>query len=361
MKTSPCRSLLKVTPLAAVLAALAPASALADFSGSDSLASKSAKWDQPVANNGGGKTIFQNSRIEYTVKSPTTEDLSVFRWTPNQGSYTKNWYIQVDTHLDAVALSEGSYANMQLVVLKTGDFNKGYSFSLNRFRNTQMPSSYVTGFEGGIFESNNHAYTKNSTLNATLRVHFNSSAKTLTGSWSAGKGWKFFAPVSIAGWNMTSSDTFTAALAGDSGNDGVGANVGPVIASGKGWFTNFKAGPATPDLAVEQPTGTHLSDGRGKTNFGTILVGGSGVVKSFTVSNAGTARLVGKSITKTGANAADFTIVPPSKTNYAPGDSSTFKVTFKPKAKGMRTAVIHISTNDPTGAPFDINLTGSGK
>jgi hypothetical protein len=50
----------------------------------------------------------------------------------------------------------------------------------------------------------------------------------------------------------------------------------------------------------------------------------------------------------------------PPKTSLAPGSSTTFKVIFKPSAKGTRKANIHIKSNDADENPFDIKLTGQG-
>jgi hypothetical protein len=44
----------------------------------------------------------------------------------------------------------------------------------------------------------------------------------------------------------------------------------------------------------------------------------------------------------------------------APGASTTFKVTFGPKAKGTRTAQIQVKSNDPNENPFDVTVSGKG-
>jgi hypothetical protein len=50
----------------------------------------------------------------------------------------------------------------------------------------------------------------------------------------------------------------------------------------------------------------------------------------------------------------------PGKTSLAPGTSTTFKVTFKPAAKGKRVAALAIASNDPDEDPFGIKLSGEG-
>jgi hypothetical protein len=118
--------------------------------------------------------------------------------------------------------------------------------------------------------------------------------------------------------------------------------------------------PKLPEIVIQQPKGSGLTDGVGKKSFGTSQVGKAGPPKTFVIKNTGTAKLTGLSITKTGNNAKDFLVVGPAKSSLAAGESTTFKVTFKPTAKGTRNAVIKIKSNDPDENPFDINLTGMG-
>ena len=115
-----------------------------------------------------------------------------------------------------------------------------------------------------------------------------------------------------------------------------------------------------PEIAVEQPAGSGLADGKSKKSFGTIVIGKKGKAKTFTIKNTGGAPLTGLAITRSGANKGDFIVTSPAKTSVAPGAVTTFKVTFKPAAKGTRKAEIHIKSNDSDESPFDISLTGLG-
>jgi hypothetical protein len=116
-----------------------------------------------------------------------------------------------------------------------------------------------------------------------------------------------------------------------------------------------------PEIGVQQPAGSNLTDGSTKKSFGTVKIGKSGTAKTFTIKNTGTANLTGLAITKNGKNSKEFVVTAPLKKALAPGTSTTFKVTFKPKAKGTRSAAIHLKSNDSNENPFDINLTGLGK
>jgi hypothetical protein len=116
----------------------------------------------------------------------------------------------------------------------------------------------------------------------------------------------------------------------------------------------------SPEISVQQPRGKELSDGRSMIKFGTVKIGKAGAAKSFTIKNTGNSKLTGLAISKSGANAGDFTVTGPGKTSLAPGTSTTCKVTFKPKAKGKKNAIIKIKSNDKDENPFDISVTGIG-
>ena len=95
-----------------------------------------------------------------------------------------------------------------------------------------------------------------------------------------------------------------------------------------------------------------------------MTLGSSSGVKTFTITNPGTADLTGLAFTtKDGANPADFTVSALSGTTVPVGGGSvTFTVSFTPGASGARNAGIHIASN-VSGAknPFDIALTGAGQ
>ncbi len=116
---------------------------------------------------------------------------------------------------------------------------------------------------------------------------------------------------------------------------------------------------AAPEIAVEQPLGTGLTDGSGTTTLPATVVGASSAATTFTIRNTGTAELSGISITKDGTHAADFTVSAP-PVSIAPGGSATFTVVFSPVASGTRTAAIHITSNDADENPFNISLSATG-
>ncbi len=119
--------------------------------------------------------------------------------------------------------------------------------------------------------------------------------------------------------------------------------------------------PLVPEIDVQQPVGNSLEDGYTKVSFGTIVVGKSGPTKKFTIRNTGNGNLTGLTVTRNGVNAKDFKVVQAVKTTLIPGARTTFTVTFKPTARGLRSAAIHVKNNDADEASFDIILTGKGQ
>ncbi len=115
---------------------------------------------------------------------------------------------------------------------------------------------------------------------------------------------------------------------------------------------------AAPEIVVEQPAGTNVTDG-GSVAFGSINLGTDKSLV-FTIKNTGDADLQNIAVTKSGPNAADFTVAPgPSSPVSGPSGSTTFTVKFTPSAKGARQAEILIASNDADENPFNITLTGT--
>jgi DNA-binding beta-propeller fold protein YncE len=118
--------------------------------------------------------------------------------------------------------------------------------------------------------------------------------------------------------------------------------------------------PVLPDIGVQQPAGTNLTDAATTNDFGAGLILATNQSKTFLITNSGATNLTGLTITKDGAHAADFIVSAVENTNVPPNATTTFTVAFAPAAVGLRTAAIHIASNDPDENPFDIALTGTG-
>ena len=115
-----------------------------------------------------------------------------------------------------------------------------------------------------------------------------------------------------------------------------------------------------PEIAVEQPANTGLTDGTSTLDCGAVNLGNSSSPFTCTIRNTGLANLTGLSVSKTGTHSADYTVGALGATTLAPGASTTFTVTFAPGASGPRTAALQIASNDYDENPFDINLIGTG-
>jgi autotransporter-associated beta strand protein len=134
-----------------------------------------------------------------------------------------------------------------------------------------------------------------------------------------------------------------------------------VAGSDAGWVDEVVFTPSSaPEITVEQPLATNLTDGSSTINLGSINTGSSSSPVTFTVKNTGSSDLTSLAITKDGTNNADYVVSALGATTLAPAASTTFTVTFSPGAAGSRIAAIHIASNDADENPFDISLTGIG-
>ena len=113
-----------------------------------------------------------------------------------------------------------------------------------------------------------------------------------------------------------------------------------------------------PQLAIIAPDASPLIDGTSVVDIGSIGIGQSSP-QTFTLRNDGDAVLSITAVTVTGSNSSEFTCSALPSSLAAAG-STTFTVTFTPSAPGMRTAAVHITSNDPDESPFDIALNGTG-
>lgn len=116
-----------------------------------------------------------------------------------------------------------------------------------------------------------------------------------------------------------------------------------------------------PEITVEQPAGTELSDGA-TAHCGTANPLTEAPEKWFTVCNTGNVPLNVNDITVSGAHADDFPLsggfqVP---AVLAPNESLTFRIVFFPGAEGNRSASLSIASNDADEGTFDLTLTGRG-
>ncbi len=99
------------------------------------------------------------------------------------------------------------------------------------------------------------------------------------------------------------------------------------------------------------------------TQFGGARVAGGTVVRTFTIRNPGTAvlNLTGTpKVVLSGTHAGDFSVTTVPTSPVAIGGSTTFQVTFNPRAIGTRSATLSIANNDSNEAPYTFSIQGAG-
>ena len=126
------------------------------------------------------------------------------------------------------------------------------------------------------------------------------------------------------------------------------------------WIDGVTLPPGTQDIVVQEPKGKDLVDAVSTRAFPDVALPDTSKPLVFTIKNRGGGLLLGLSIDKSGKNSADFTVRNLKKTDLDPGESTTFEVTFTPKAYGLRTAEIKINSNDSDQSEFSVNLQGTG-
>ena len=114
------------------------------------------------------------------------------------------------------------------------------------------------------------------------------------------------------------------------------------------------------EIAVESPPSAELSDNSGELDLSKVIRGRSGIARIVTIRNAGATELTLGPITKDGTNPGDFAVSTPATTTLSAGAIVDFTVIFTPGALGIRTAALHIPSNDADEPSFDIALTGTG-
>lgn len=245
--------------------------------------------------------------------------------------------LAISTLVPAFAMTDAEIAPAVLV-------GKTLTFTID---NGSAPYA-TTGTWSGAFAASGNAFTVANITGDTVNISTTFSAAvngTLT-EVALGKFIEGQAPATLTLYTMAGVGKWEVAI---NGLFGTGLN---------GSFTFGSAVVKAPEIGVSHGT-SKLTDGSAKVSFGKVKTGKSSTEK-FVIKNSGKAKLTGLSITRNGANKADFSIVALPKTTLSPGASMTFNVKFKPSSTGKKSAAIHISSNDANESPFDIKLAGTG-
>ena len=131
----------------------------------------------------------------------------------------------------------------------------------------------------------------------------------------------------------------------------------------------LKGTGTAPDIAITGnkaaiAAGDSTPSAADHTDFGSALIAGGTVIRTFTVANTGTMALNLTGTPKvaiTGSEAAEFTVSADAAAAVAVGGKTTFAVTFAPQALGLRTAMVTIANDDPDEAPYTFAISGVGK
>ena len=115
-----------------------------------------------------------------------------------------------------------------------------------------------------------------------------------------------------------------------------------------------------PSLRIEEPVGKGLANSAGAKTFGKLLAGTVSTGRVYTIRNTGAGQLTSIALSKVGSHANDFKVTGPGTSALAPGESTTFSVSFAPTTGGLRTARISLASNDTNRSPFLVNLAGFG-
>ncbi len=146
----------------------------------------------------------------------------------------------------------------------------------------------------------------------------------------------------------------------DSGATGIDGDQADNSALSSGAAYVFTIVAATsPEIAVEYPVDSDLTDGAAALAFGDSAIG-AGVPLGLTIRNTGTATLDLGAISIDGTDAGSFSAGIPASAALAPGELTTLELTFTPASIGAKNATLHIASNDTDENPFDISLGGTG-
>jgi M6 family metalloprotease-like protein len=115
-----------------------------------------------------------------------------------------------------------------------------------------------------------------------------------------------------------------------------------------------------PQIAVSEPSGPAMKDGKATRSFGSVPVGSTGATQTYTITNNGEGELNNLVVTKSGKAIADFEVGALSSTTVAPFGTATFTITFAPTGLKARKASIAITSNDAKSGPFNFTVSGTG-
>lgn len=220
-------------------------------------------------------------------------------------------------------------------------------------------------------------FTFNATLshavNSAVMVDFNTSPGTATAGtdYTASNGTLTFSgtageietiTISVNGdTDFEAAETFNAMLSNLQAN---GRNVSILTSTGVATILNDDPLPV-PEMEV-LGNGNPVADNatmvaiNNNTNYGSVCIGGTPVVKSFSIQNTGAADLVLDGMPKvvlTG-HTADFNVSLQPASPIVGMLNAMFEITFTPTASGTRSVTVSIENNDSDEDPYNFVVQG---
>ena len=95
------------------------------------------------------------------------------------------------------------------------------------------------------------------------------------------------------------------------------------------------------------------------TDFGSAMMVGETVVRTYTITNSGNAPL-NLTGTPTVVASGDFTVTSQPAGTVAAGGTTSFQVTFDPMALGLRSGTLSIANDDANENPYNFSIQGTG-
>ncbi|RMG21094.1 MAG: choice-of-anchor D domain-containing protein, partial [Deltaproteobacteria bacterium] len=112
---------------------------------------------------------------------------------------------------------------------------------------------------------------------------------------------------------------------------------------------------------VSIPSGSTTPQASDGTDFGSAVVMGMAVTRTFTILNTGTDDLLLSGMPAVVLNGdPDFSVTVQPSSTVAPAASTTFEITFTPQSLGARTVTVQIENNDPDESPYTFVVGGAG-
>jgi hypothetical protein len=338
---------------AAAIVSLAPA---AEFGGSDPLTRDSGNWGELFPDSDRGRLIFRDGDgLVYRTRTQTGYRHAFLKWTPANARADEDWFAQVTVDLNGVGHSLGG-----LAILNASNREQGYMLTIVGGRDfANIRAQNMKGHEGRL--------SRGAIDRATLRLHYNSRARTITASWNTRGIWRFFRPFDASAWTHAKGGAFNVALLGrqylNEDDEDEEKRSGIIAASKAGddvFFRDFRCGPAQPWMSVGTPEIALLPHPAARLGFGAASPDGPGKTMTVTIRNEGTAPLTGIRLVKTGDTERHFHLQSPLGTVLKPGGTLPFQIRFKPSETGIHSARITVESNDPRRLPQTLRISGIG-